>query len=218
MADSDIDAAMHDIYDEIAREISELANACSGQFFVGIAGPPGSGKSTLAKAVSMRLNASVVVPMDGYHYYKKELLQFENSTEAFARRGAPWTFNAFKFVSDLKALKVKGIGKFPSFDHGMGDPVENDIEVTSADRIVIVEGNYLLLEEEPWSKIRDEILDRCYFISVDIEQVRDRVLRRHIATGKDAETARVRVENNDIPNAILILQSSPRAHNCIVSR
>ena len=38
-----------------------------------------------------------------------------------------------------------GCGQYPSFDHAVGDPVERDIEVCKEHRIVLIEGNYVLL-------------------------------------------------------------------------
>lgn len=35
--------------------------------------------------------------------------------------------------------------RVPSFDHGMGDPVADDIAVRPRHRVALVEGNYLLL-------------------------------------------------------------------------
>lgn len=43
----------------------------------------------------------------------------------------------------------------PSFNHALKDPVERDINIPSTQRIVILEGNYLLLNDEPWKRIQD---------------------------------------------------------------
>lgn len=83
---------------------------------------------------------------------------------AFQRRGAPFTFDANAFLSLIKTLKSTPVTTgdepeqpvyAPSFDHAVQDPVENDIVVSSRNRIVIVEGNYTLLDQKPWSEIPD---------------------------------------------------------------
>jgi pantothenate kinase len=81
---------------------------------VGIAGGPGSGKSTAAQEVCARINSmagcpvAVVVPMDGFHYYRRELDAMADPTAAHARRGAPWTFDAAKYVACLRGVVEKG--------------------------------------------------------------------------------------------------------------
>ena len=179
--------------------------------WVGVAGAPGSGKSTLCGQLQEQLGTevAVVIPMDGYHYYVDELDQMADPVQARLRRGAPFTFNAEKFAADLQAAKKTGKGSFPSFDHGVGDPVEDAIMLGDSHRIVIVEGNYLLLNRSPWSHLR-QVFDETWYLDIDLDTCKQRVYRRHLATGKDAATARMRVESNDGPNAESVAQESPR--------
>lgn len=104
----------------------------------------------------------------------------------------------------------------PSFDHGVGDPVEDDIFVSLQHKVVIVEGNYLLLDEDIWRDI-SSIFDEKWFIDVDIETAMQRVLRRHISTGKRPDVAKWRIDYNDRPNAELIIKSSKKADLIIKS-
>ncbi|KHN02536.1 Putative uridine kinase [Glycine soja] len=128
-------------------------------------------------------DVAIVVPMDGFHLYRSELDEMENPEEAHARRGAPWTFNPLRLLQCLKNLRMhvrknskhlctdmmeflsalfccilvkqilQGSVYVPSFDHGVGDPVEDDIFVNLQHKVVIVEGNYLLLEDGVWKEI-----------------------------------------------------------------
>lgn len=198
-------------YDQLAVELQQLASRLSsgGQFWLGLAGGPGSGKSTLAAALMARLKHSlVVIPLDGYHFYRSELDEMENPLEAHARRGAPFSFDSKRFVDDLIKARGAGEGSFPSFDHRVGDPVENDIHLTSANRIVLVEGNYLLLDTAPWCRLREEVFDQTWFLDVPVPTCKRRVMERHVKIGLSKEKAKRRVATNDSINAELVAKES----------
>lgn len=102
------------------------------------------------------------VSKDGFHYTKQALLGFQDPENAFRRRGAPFTFDVDSFISLVRTLKTNPVTSntepeqpvyAPSFDHTVQDPVENDIVISSRKRIVIVEGNYTLLNQKPWNEI-----------------------------------------------------------------
>ncbi|KAK7396404.1 hypothetical protein VNO78_17393 [Psophocarpus tetragonolobus] len=226
-----------ELYDALVAHLLPSVSVSSNpnhKFLVGLAGPPGSGKSTLSHEVVKRLNklqsekassfdsqvqppdVAIVFPMDGFHLYRSELDAMENPEEAHARRGAPWTFNPLRLLTCLKNLRIHGSVYVPSFDHGVGDPVEDDIFVNLQHKVVIVEGNYLLLEDGVWKEI-SSLFDEKWFIDIDIEKAMQRVLNRHISTGKPPDIAKQRIENNDRLNAELIMKSKKNADIIIKS-
>jgi len=199
-----------DINNQLADELYEKSKSMVNgtQFWIGLAGAPGSGKSTLANLLITRLKEIlVVIPLDGYHYYRSELDQMKNSSQAYIYRGAPFTFNSQKFYSDLAKAHKSRTGIFPSFDHHIKDPIENAIHLSTDHKIILVEGNYLLLNSEPWYSIR-KLFDETWLLDIPIEVSNDRVAKRHVSTGMTEYQALERVRQNDDINAKLIAKES----------
>ncbi|KAM0951792.1 putative uridine/cytidine kinase [Dioscorea sansibarensis] len=228
---------IEEVYDALSERLLLTVTGLqdtNSKYLVGLAGPPGAGKSTLSSEVVGRLNklwipktleqdllvqpddVATVLPMDGFHLYRSQLDAMGNPEEAHARRGAPWTFNPDLLLQCLQTLRSKGSAYAPSFDHGVGDPVEDDIFISIHHKLVIVEGNYLLLEEGIWKEIAS-LFDEKWFIDIDLDTSMQRVLRRHISTGKKPDVAKWRIEYNDRPNAVLIMQSKKNADLVIKS-
>jgi pantothenate kinase len=115
----------------VKRLVAQLKTTPS-RWMLAVAGMPGSGKTTLAshlvEAINMRVapNTAVALGMDGFHFTKAALRQFPNHAEAFARRGAPWTFDAFALQQRLQLLRTSA-GRadipWPAFEHAVGDPL-----------------------------------------------------------------------------------------------
>lgn len=230
--------SIDEIYDALAERLvptAARASSPNSKYIVGLAGPPGAGKSTVAFQVVQRLNklwpqkassfesqvepseVAIVLPMDGFHLYRYQLDAMENPEEAHARRGAPWTFDPTLLLTCLKTLKNQGSVYAPSFDHGIGDPVKDEIFVNLQHKVVIVEGNYLLLNEGVWKEV-SSLFDEKWFIEVDIDTAMQRVCKRHISTaGKPQDVAKWRIEYNDRPNAELIMKSKKNADLVIKS-
>jgi len=213
---------MPEVYDALADRLLGMlaASDASTQKLICVAGGPGAGKSTLTREVIRRVNERaeaevvVVVPMDGYHYTRAELDATLDPKLAHARRGAHWTFDVFAFVRMVHTLRETRQVAVPSFDHALGDPIDGDIRVSVSHRIVLLEGNYLLLDYYPWDGLRD-VFDEKWFVDCALDEAMQRVQARHIETGISPEQAAVKVRDNDRINGELI-QTTRRYADVVV--
>lgn len=172
----------------------------------GIAGPPGSGKSTIAERLGRELS-SPVVPMDGFHLPQSELERLGLGRV----KGAPETFAAADFVELIRELRQPGHEvRAPAFDRVLNDPVADRVIVAPGDGIVIVEGNYLLLDEQPWNELFD-LLDAVGYVEVaDDVRVR-RLLARHVEFGRTPTEAEAFVTRSDERNTARVSAGRGRA-------
>jgi pantothenate kinase len=185
---------------------------------IGLVGLPGAGKSTLAQALQDQVNtrlgadAMLCVGMDGFHLSKQQLSQMPNPQEAFARRGASWTFDPTGLAQRLRALQTHPLADvpWPGFEHGVGDPVEGALTVARHISLVLIEGLYLLHQEDGWN-VR-ALLDECWFLDVPLPTALQRLQARHMAAwGINAEQARARITRSDALNAQLVQGHRARA-------
>lgn len=185
-----------------------LAGAGSRRL-LGIAGPPGAGKSTLAAELVAALGpVAVLVPMDGFHLAEAELRRLGRH----ARKGAVDTFDGAGFVALLRRLRAAGpeIVYAPEFRREIEEPVAGAIAVPPSVRLVVTEGNYLLLPEEPWGQVRP-LLDEAWFLDLAPRLRLSRLIRRHVAYGRSPAAAAERARGSDQANAELIERTAHRA-------
>ena len=97
----------------------------------------------------------------------------------------------------------------PGFSHTRKDPTANAVAIHPHHKILIIEGLYTFLGIEPWNAA-SVTLDERWFIDVDLEVARDRLIRRHVITGVAADLAEAkwRADNNDIPSKAFIIINS----------
>jgi pantothenate kinase len=192
-----------DLVDHIIRR-----SDVSQRFIIAIAGPPGAGKSTLSEQLVTMLKArsrhSRIISMDGFH--------LENSTlkrlGLFDKKGSPTTFDVPAFIQVMKRLAAyESDVAIPIFDRKKDITIENASIVSTQDKILIVEGNYLLLNDKQWVELQD-IWDETVFINPGMDILKKRLIDRWLSYGMDNESAQIRAFGNDIPNAKNVIENS----------
>lgn len=194
-------------FDELLERAEALV-ARGGRTVLGIVGAPASGKTTLAWGLSDALgNRAAVVGMDGFHLAQVELRRLGRAE----RKGAPDTFDAHGYVNLVERLKRGTETVYaPEFRREIEEPIAGAVPVSPEVKLVITEGNYLLLDTEPWSRIRG-LLDEAWFLRPDEHDRVERLVTRHRKYGRSLVEARKRALGSDQRNADLILPSAARA-------
>jgi pantothenate kinase len=185
-------------------EVIRRKAAGQGRFLIALAGPPGAGKSTLAAKLVQALGAGAKsVPMDGFHYDDAVLI----ARGARDRKGAPDTFDAQGFFHLLRRLRVEDEVAIPLFDRDLEISRAGADIVTKDDRLLVVEGNYLLLNEAPWPEAA-ALFDLTVWIDVPEAELDRRLVARWAHYGKTPEQARAWIDGNDMPNIRRVTQNS----------
>ena len=192
---------------DIAHIAATIFRHAAGRerFLVAIAGPPGSGKSTLAeRLLELLVEApAALVAMDGFHFDNQVLKE----RGLLDRKGAPETFDFDGFKTTLQRLRsVSGDIAVPLFDREADLARAGASVVRAGDRIVVVEGNYLLLNEAPWNELAG-LFDYTVFLDVPRGALAHRLVQRWLDHGLSEEEARERAFSNDMVNAERVIAS-----------
>ncbi len=184
------------------------------RIIVGIAGPPGSGKSTIAQALVTGINQiepdrAALLPMDGFHFDDGLL----NELGRLARKGAFDTFDVVGLRHILSRLRENTADNVvvPVFDRRIEIARAGARLIPKTTDVVIAEGNYLLLDEHPWSSLA-QYFDFTVMIDTKPDVLRTRLMQRWDELGMPNADAHTKVEENDLPNGLFVKANSRLAH------
>ena len=192
-----------EISQEEAKAIVVAGVAASTRTIIGIIGKPGGGKSTLSKYLLKGIDPTLVsvVPMDGFHLSNKVLKELGRSD----RKGAQDTFDVKGFTTLIQRIKSDCADPiyYPIFDRSIEESIASQGVVYPSTRVVIVEGNYLMHDKDGWEEV-SPLLDQSWYAYLDEDIRISRLISRHIAFGKDPESAKAWAKGSDQVNAELI--------------
>jgi len=194
----------------LLEEILRLAQGAS-RFMVGIAGPPGAGKSTLSDALRDALIArgetAEILPMDGFHMDNGIL----EERGLLKRKGAPETFDVRGFLDIVTAVKAGDEEVLvPVFDRSREIAIASARAISPATRFILAEGNYLLLDQPPWSRLKD-CFDLTLSVGPSLNVLEQRLRDRWVHFGLDEAAIAWKLNGNDLPNGRLVIEKSRSA-------
>ncbi|MCR4903837.1 MAG: nucleoside/nucleotide kinase family protein [Butyrivibrio sp.] len=221
----DVDAefsekAVNEIFLPLLLMLEKMQIEKGKRLIVMVAAPPGAGKSTLVsflEELSKKELKNVTVQaigMDGFHRRQEYLLSHTVEIDKIQRpmvdiKGAPVTFDLDLLKSSVKRLLEAESMGWPSYDRHLHNPVDNAIDVNGD--IILLEGNYLLLEQEGWRDI-SELADYTIFIRADEKLLRNRLIKRKADSGNSILKAEQFVDFSDMKNVKICLENSKKAN------
>ena len=211
--------AVREIFLPFLQAMTDLHRSKKKRVLIMLAAPPGAGKSTLL-AYLEKLSAGTpgiekiqTIGIDGFHRYQDYLLT--HTTERGGERipmvkikGAPITFDLEKLTERVKKVAAGEVCGWPMYDRLLHNPVEDAITVDGG--IVLLEGNYLLLDEEGWRDLR-QYADYTIMIRAEEAMLRERLVRRRMQTGVPEKEAGEFVDYSDMVNVRTCLMRSAAA-------
>ena len=203
------------IFLPLLRRLTALQRERGRRIAVFLAAPPAAGKSTLCcyleklSREEAELTPVQTVGIDGFHYtqaYLESHSLVRDGAEISLRKikGAPETYDVPALAALLARLELPG-QRWPLYDRRIHDPVPEAVEIRK--QILIVEGNWLLLDEAPWRDLR---CDYSIFLRAGDERQLERIVQRKMMGGYGEEAARAFVRANDWPNIQRCMEHSRR--------
>lgn len=195
-------------FPELVNKILEnVIKINQSRYFIAISGAPASGKSTISEKLKSELilnsHKSSVLQMDGFHL-DNNILEEKKLIE---RKGAPETFDVLGLLNCLLRLKNESEVIVPIFDRSLELSRSSALVISENTKIIIVEGNYLLLDQEPWRKIHN-FFDTTIMIDCNKDILEKRLIERWESFGLSNDQIKNKVYKNDLPNGLNVISKS----------
>ena len=201
----------------LLKHLHELQKQKDKRLVVFMAAPPAVGKSTLSQFLEYlskeekELTEIQAIGLDGFHYHSDyinshDAVVFGETVPMKQVKGCPETYDTEKLRQKLESIKTEDI-LWPIYDRNLHDVVEDQIKVTKD--IVLIEGNWLLLKQEPWKSMQ-QYTDYKILILAEEEMLKERLISRKEKGGSSREEAEAWYENSDSKNVTRVLKDSCR--------
>ena len=195
-------------YNELLiKLIDNLKNDLKNRYFIALSGPPASGKSTISekllKDLTLKGHNSSILQMDGFHYDDQILKQ----KSLLLKKGAPETFDVMGFLNFLFRLQNENEVAIPIFDRSLELSRSSAVIISKETRVVIVEGNYILLKTHPWRELH-KFFNSTIMINTKHEILEKRLIERWRSFNIPEEEIKQKVFENDLPNGVNVYKNS----------
>ena len=195
-------------YNELLiKLLDNLKNDLKNRYFIALSGPPASGKSTisekLVKDLALKGHNSSILQMDGFHYDDQILKQ----KSLLLEKGAPETFDVMGFLNFLFRLQNENEVAIPIFDRSLELSRSSAVIISKETRVVIVEGNYILLKTHPWRELH-KFFNSTIMINTKHEILEKRLIERWRSFNIPEEEIKQKVFENDLPNGVNVYKNS----------
>lgn len=195
-------------YNELLiKLLDNLKNDLKNRYFIALSGPPASGKSTisekLVKDLTLKGHNSSILQMDGFHYDDQILKQ----KSLLLKKGAPETFDVMGFLNFLFRLQNENEVAIPIFDRSLELSRSSAVIISKETRVVIVEGNYILLKTHPWRELH-KFFNSTIMINTKHEILEKRLIERWRNFNIPEEEIKQKVFENDLPNGVNVYKNS----------
>ena len=195
-------------YNELLiKLLDNLKNDLKNRYFIALSGPPASGKSTisekLVKDLTLKGHNSSILQMDGFHYDDQILKQ----KSLLLKKGAPETFDVMGFLNFLFRLQNENEVAIPIFDRSLELSRSSAVIISKETRVVIVEGNYILLKTHPWRELH-KFFNSTIMINTKHGILEKRLIERWRSFNIPEEEIKQKVFENDLPNGVNVYKNS----------